>query len=62
MVAEAQKVMLANNETKQHVAEHSAVIKSDYSASMQVMQALMGQTVAGKALTLIMGLIIKTKK
>jgi len=62
MVAEAQKVMIANNETKQQIAQHSLAVKNEYATAMQVMQALVGQTVVGTVLTLIMGLFIKTKK
>lgn len=62
MLAEAQKVMLANHETPQQIADHSYAVKQEFSTTMQVAQALLGQFVVGMLISLIMGLFIKTKK
>jgi hypothetical protein len=62
MLAEAQKVMVATGETKQQIAEDSKSVISEYSTGMQVAQALIGQTVVGTVVSLIMGLFIKSKK
>lgn len=62
MLAEAQKVMVAQHESQQQMAADSISIKNEYSATMQVMQALVGQTVVGTVLSLIMGIFIRTKK
>ena len=61
MLAEAQKAMITNGETKQQIEEHSKAIISTYSTPAQVMQSLVGPSVAGTVISLIMGLFIKSK-
>jgi hypothetical protein len=62
MLAEAQKAMVAQHESQQQIANDSAGIKAGFSTGGQVIQALIGQTVVGTVLSLIMGIFIKSKK
>jgi len=62
MVSEAQKAMAANGETPQQIAEHSKSVQAEFSTGGQVMQALVGQTVVGTVVSLILGAFLRSKK
>jgi len=62
MVSETQKAAMAAKENNQQLAADIAAAKTEYSTTMQVIQALVGQSVVGTVVSLIMGLFIKTKK
>lgn len=62
MLAEAQKAMAAQGETQQQIAADSLKVKQTYSTGMQVIQSLVGQSFAGTALSLILGVFLRTKK
>lgn len=62
MVTEAQKVMIADKETQQQIAEHTKAMQAEFSTGMQVIQALVGQFFVGTVVSLIMGIFVKTKK
>ena len=62
MVHDAQKAMLAKVESQQDISQASVAVRKEFSAGMQVIQALVGQFVTGAIMSLIIGLFIKTKK
>ena len=62
MVHDAQKAMIAKGESQQDIGQASVAVRREFSAGMQVMQALAGQFVTGTIMSLIIGLFIKTKK
>jgi len=62
MVSEGQKAMAANGETQQQIAEHSKALQAEFSTGGQVAQALIGQTIVGTVVSLIMGIFVKSKK
>jgi len=62
MVSEAQKAMAANGETPQQIAEHSKSVQAEFSTGGQVMQALIGQTVVGTVVSLVLGMFLRSKK
>jgi cellobiose-specific phosphotransferase system component IIC len=62
MVHDAQKAMLAKVESQQDISQASVAVRKEFSAGMQVTQALVGQFVTGAIMSLIIGLFIKTKK
>jgi len=62
MVHDAQKTMIAKGESQQDISQASVAVRNEFSAGMQVMQALVGQFVTGTIMSLIIGLFIKTKK
>ncbi len=61
MVHEAAKTMAANGESQQQIADHLVSIRKEFSTSAQVMMALIGQSVIGTVLSLIMAPFIKNK-
>jgi hypothetical protein len=62
MVHDAQKAMIAKGESQQDISQASIAVRKEFSAGMQVIQALIGQFVTGTIMSLIIGLFIKTKK
>ena len=62
MVNEAEKSLMASGLPPQEMSIKLAHIKSEYSTSMQVIQALIGQTFVGTIASCIIGFFIKTKK
>jgi Protein of unknown function (DUF4199) len=62
MVNEAHKVMIANGESPKQIADHLVDERRQFSTGMQVMMALVGQSVVGTILSLIMAIFIKSKK
>jgi hypothetical protein len=62
MLAEAQKAMAAQRDTPQQIAADSVKVKQTYSTGMQVIQSLVGQSVVGTALSLVLGLFLRTRK
>ncbi len=62
MVHDAQKAIIAKGESQQDISQASVTVRKEFSAGMQVIQALIGQFVTGAIMSLIIGLFIKTKK
>jgi len=62
MVAEGKKAVLANGESPEDIAKGIAGLQKQFAPSMQVIQALSGQTAAGTIISLIMGIFVKSKK
>jgi hypothetical protein len=59
MVHDAQKAMIAKGESQQDINQSSVAIRKEFSAGMQVIQALIGQFVTGTIVSLIIGIFIK---
>jgi hypothetical protein len=62
MLAEAQKVMQAKHESQQQIAADSINVLKEYAPGTQVFQALVGQTVIGTVMSLIIGLFVRSRK
>ena len=62
MVAEGKKAMIANREMPAEMAKHIAALRSGFSTGAQVMQAIIGQSVCGTIISLVMGLFVKSKR
>jgi hypothetical protein len=62
MVAEGKKVMLANGESPGDIAKGVAGLQKQFAPSMQIIQALVGQTAAGMVISLVLGIFVKSKK
>ena len=61
MVNEAHKTMIAKGESPQQIAEHLADERKQFSTGMQVMMALVGQSVVGTIISSIMAIFMKNK-
>jgi hypothetical protein len=62
MLSESSKDMAADGKNPAEVAAGIQSLRLQWSAGGQMMQALVGQTVCGTVITLILGLFIKSKK
>ncbi len=62
MVAEGKRALLANGKSSGDIATGVADLQKQFTPSMQVMQALVGQTAAGTVISLIMGIFVRSKK
>ena len=62
MVAEGKKALLANDKSSGDIATGVADLQKQFAPTMQVIQALVGQTAAGTVISLIMGIFVKSKK
>jgi len=62
MVAEGKKALLAEGRSNADIANGVADLQKQFAPAMQAMQALVGQTIAGTLIALIMALFIRTKK
>ena len=62
MVAEGKRAMLSEGKSPEDIAKGVADLHTQFAPSMQVIQALAGQTAAGTVISLIMGIFVKTKK
>jgi hypothetical protein len=62
MLSESTKEMAADGKSPAEIAAGMPGLKQQWSTGGQMMQALVGQTVCGTVITLILGLFIKSKK
>jgi len=62
MVSEAQKQMAADHESRQQIATDSANLLKAYSPGAQVFHSLVGQSVVGTIISLIMGVFLAFRK
>jgi len=62
VVHDAQKAMIAKGESQQDIGQALVAVRKEFSAGMQVIEALVGQFVTGTIMSLIIGIFIKTKK
>lgn len=62
MVAETQKAMLASGKSQAEITAATSAIQQQWSTGGQVIQALIGQTVCGTVIALVMAIFLKTKK
>ncbi len=62
VVTEGKKALIADNKSPADIAQGVAGLQKQFTASAQAMQALVGQTVAGTVISLVMALFIRTKK
>src|ERR1700748_285069 len=62
MISETQKVMLADGKSPAEVTAAVPALQQQWSAGGQFIQALIGQTVCGTVIALIMGIFVRTKK
>ena len=62
MIDEARKAMIADGKDAQGVANRLTGLKLQLSPAAQIFQAMVGQTVVGTVIGLIMGIFIRTKK
>jgi len=62
MVAETQKAMLASGKSQAEITTGTPALLQQWSTGGQAIQALIGQTVCGTVIALVMGIFIKTKK
>jgi len=61
MVKHAQKAMIAKGESQQQINQDSAMVAQQFTTGMQLMMALVGQFFTGLIISLIIGMVIKTK-
>ncbi len=61
MVAESQRVMVADGKSPAEIATATAGLQKQMTTGMQVLQSLVGQTVSGTVLSLITGAFVKSK-
>jgi Protein of unknown function (DUF4199) len=61
MVNEARKTMLTNGESQHQIADHLVSVRKEFSTTAQMMMALIGQSVIGTMLSLIIAPFIKSK-
>jgi hypothetical protein len=54
--------MIAKGESQQDIGQALVAVRKEFSAGMQVIEALVGQFVTGTIMSLIIGIFIKTKK
>jgi hypothetical protein len=62
MLAENKTAMLAEGKSAQEIATTQANLQMQYTAPMQIFQALVGQTVSGTVIALIMAIFVKSGK
>jgi len=62
MVAETQKAMLASGKSQAEITAGTPALQQQWSTGGQAIQALIGQTVCGTVIALVMGIFVKTKK
>ena len=62
MISETQKAMLANGKSPAEVNVAVPALQQQWSTGGQFIQALIGQTVCGTVIALIMGIFVRTKK
>jgi len=53
--------MIAEGKSQGEIAAHTAELQKEFSTPMQVMQALVGQTVCGTVISLVMALFVRSK-
>ncbi len=61
MLAEAKKSMITGGKDAQEIADGLASLKQQLSPAAQIFQAMIGQTIAGTVIALVMGISIRTK-
>ena len=62
MIGETQKAMLSSGKSQAEITAAAPVLQQQWSTGGQVIQALIGQTVCGTVIALIMAIFLKTKK
>ncbi len=62
MISESRKIMLADGKGPAQIAAGTADLQKQMTTGMQALQALIGQTVSGTILSLIIGVFVKSKK
>lgn len=62
MIAESKKAMSADGKNMAEITAATPVLEQQWSNAGQMIQALIGQTVCGTVIALILGIFIKTKK
>lgn len=62
MLAESKKVMIADGKSAAEISAGMQALQREWTTSAQMFEALVGQTVCGTVISLIMGLLMKTKK
>lgn len=62
MVAEGKKAMIAEGQDAATMAANITNLQKEFSTPMQVFQAIVGQSVFGTVISLIMALFVRTKK
>jgi hypothetical protein len=61
MVKDAEKTLAASGAGPEEIREKLIGVRREFSTSMQVIQALIGQSVVGTLISLILGLFLRTK-
>ncbi|OCX52316.1 hypothetical protein BEL04_12635 [Mucilaginibacter sp. PPCGB 2223] len=62
MISESQKALLASGKSPADVTAATPALQQQWSTGGQVVQALVGQTICGVVIALVMGIFVKTKK
>jgi len=62
MLAESKKAMIADGKSPAEIAASMPGLQRQWTTGGQMVQALVGQTVCGTVIALVMGLFLKTKK
>ena len=62
MLAESKKALIADGKSPAEIAVNMPSLKQQWTTGGQMLQALVGQTVCGTVISLVMGLFIKNKK
>lgn len=62
MISESRKVMVADGKSLVEIAANTADLQKQMTVPMQVIQSVIGQTVSGTVIALIIGVFAKTKK
>jgi len=61
MLAESQKAMIADGKSPAEIAAGTPALKQQWTTGGQMLQALIGQTVCGTVIALVMGIFLKSK-
>lgn len=62
MLAESKKALVAEGKSPAEIAANMTSLQQQWTTGGQMLQALVGQTVCGTVISLVMGLFIKSKK
>lgn len=62
MVEESKKAMIADDKSPAEIAAGMPGLQQQWATGGQMLQALVGQSVLGTVISLVMGVFIKTKK
>jgi hypothetical protein len=62
MISESQKTLLADGKSQAEVSASLPALQKQWTAGAQMVQALVGQTVLGTVIALVMGQFMKSKK